>query len=92
MLLGGGELVVQAYAGVSIQAAFTGQAATARMHQLSGGQKAVVALALLFAIQNTDAQPVYVLDEVRAARTDPSAVPCLPQLVDATAVRVCALI
>eukprot|EP01062_Namystynia_karyoxenos_P016167 TRINITY_DN1588_c5_g1_i1.p1 TRINITY_DN1588_c5_g1~~TRINITY_DN1588_c5_g1_i1.p1 ORF type:complete len:1262 (+),score=578.53 TRINITY_DN1588_c5_g1_i1:119-3904(+) len=37
------------------------------MSRLSGGQKSVVALALIFAIQATDPAPFYVFDEVDAA-------------------------
>lgn len=37
------------------------------MHELSGGQKALVALALIFAIQRTDPAPFYLFDEVDAA-------------------------
>lgn len=34
------------------------------MSQLSGGQKAVVALALIFAIQRCDPAPFYLFDEI----------------------------
>jgi hypothetical protein len=34
------------------------------MQQLSGGQKALVALALIFAIQRTDPAPFYLFDEL----------------------------
>lgn len=37
------------------------------MHQLSGGQRTIVALALIFAIQRSDPAPFYLLDEVDAA-------------------------
>jgi ABC-type polar amino acid transport system ATPase subunit len=37
------------------------------MKQLSGGQKTVVALALIFAIQRCDTAPFYLFDEIDAA-------------------------
>lgn len=37
------------------------------MEQLSGGQKTVVALALIFAIQRCDPVPFYIFDEIDAA-------------------------
>ena len=51
------------------------------MKQLSGGQKTVVALALIFAIQRCDPAPFYLFDEIDAA-LDPqvntcSCMPCL---------------
>ena len=44
------------------------------MKQLSGGQKTVVALALIFAIQRCDPAPFYLFDEIDAA-LDPQASP-----------------
>ncbi|TVU26601.1 hypothetical protein EJB05_29155, partial [Eragrostis curvula] len=46
---------------------FTGNEETQSMKQLSGGQKAVVALALIFAIQKCDSAPFYLFDEIDAA-------------------------
>eukprot|EP00959_Pyramimonas_sp_CCMP1952_P439535 9201707-Pyramimonas_sp.AAC.1 len=37
------------------------------MKQLSGGQKAVVALSLIFSIQRVDPAPFYLFDEIDAA-------------------------
>ena len=37
------------------------------MKQLSGGQRTLVSLALIFAIQSVDSAPFYLLDEVDAA-------------------------
>lgn len=37
------------------------------MKQLSGGQKTVVALTLIFAIQRCDPAPFYLFDEIDAA-------------------------
>ncbi|PPD74467.1 hypothetical protein GOBAR_DD28615 [Gossypium barbadense] len=46
---------------------FTGQGETQSMKQLSGGQKTVVALTLIFAIQRCDPAPFYLFDEIDAA-------------------------
>lgn len=40
---------------------------TMSMKQLSGGQKTLVALALIFAIQRCDPAPFYLFDEIDAA-------------------------
>eukprot|EP00439_Symbiodinium_sp_Y106_P049675 s1600_g6.t1 len=54
--------------GVRIEVSFTGQAQSfLSMNQLSGGQKTVVALSLVFAIQRLEPAPFYLLDEVDAA-------------------------
>jgi len=54
--------------GVRIEVSFTGQAQSyLLMNQLSGGQKTVVALTLVFAIQRLEPAPFYLLDEVDAA-------------------------
>lgn len=37
------------------------------MQQLSGGQKSLVALTLIFAIQQCDPAPFYLFDEIDAA-------------------------
>ncbi|WMV35677.1 hypothetical protein MTR67_029062 [Solanum verrucosum] len=50
-----------------ILVSFTGQGETQSMKQLSGGQKTVVALALIFAIQRCDPAPFYLFDEIDAA-------------------------
>jgi len=44
-----------------------GSEATTVMSQLSGGQKTVVAVSLLFAIQRCDPAPFYIFDEIDAA-------------------------
>eukprot|EP00850_Spirogloea_muscicola_P012247 SM000078S22106 [mRNA] locus=s78:418815:427691:- [translate_table: standard] len=62
---GGGR--VEKYVGVKVKVSFTGQGETQSMKQLSGGQKTVVALALIFAIQRCDPAPFYLFDEIDAA-------------------------
>eukprot|EP00928_Gymnodinium_smaydae_P099583 TRINITY_DN9545_c0_g1_i1.p1 TRINITY_DN9545_c0_g1~~TRINITY_DN9545_c0_g1_i1.p1 ORF type:complete len:1202 (-),score=346.94 TRINITY_DN9545_c0_g1_i1:163-3768(-) len=60
-----GERIVQ---GVRIEASFTGQETSfLTMAQLSGGQKTVVAIALVFAIQRLEPAPFYLFDEIDAA-------------------------
>lgn len=51
---------------VQVSVAFGGHEPT-NMRLLSGGQKTLVSLALIFAIQRTDPAPFYLLDEVDAA-------------------------
>ncbi|XP_071736220.1 structural maintenance of chromosomes protein 3-like [Rutidosis leptorrhynchoides] len=58
---------VEKYIGVEVKVSFTGQGETQSMKQLSGGQKTVVALALIFAIQQCDPAPFYLFDEIDAA-------------------------
>ncbi|XP_018474869.1 structural maintenance of chromosomes protein 3-like isoform X1 [Raphanus sativus] len=58
---------VEKYDGVTVKVSFTGQGETRSMKQLSGGQKTVVALALIFAIQKCDPAPFYLFDEIDAA-------------------------
>ena len=48
------------------------------MKQLSGGQKTLVALALIFAIQRCDPAPFYLFDEIDAA-LDPQYRQAIPQ-------------
>ncbi|OAE21948.1 hypothetical protein AXG93_242s1310 [Marchantia polymorpha subsp. ruderalis] len=64
---GDGEGRVEKYVGVKVKVSFTGQGETQSMKQLSGGQKTVVALTLIFAIQRCDPAPFYLFDEIDAA-------------------------
>jgi len=54
--------------GVRIEVSFTGQSTSfLTMPQLSGGQKTVVAISLIFAIQRLEPAPFYLFDEIDAA-------------------------
>ncbi|KAJ2614036.1 Structural maintenance of chromosomes protein 3 [Coemansia sp. RSA 1365] len=58
---------VENYVGVSIRVSFNSKSDEGlRMRQLSGGQKSLVALALIFAIQRCDPAPFYLFDEIDA--------------------------
>ncbi|KAF9944186.1 Structural maintenance of chromosomes protein 3, partial [Modicella reniformis] len=55
------------YTGVMIQVSFNSKMDEGlRMQQLSGGQKSLVALTLIFAIQQCDPAPFYLFDEIDA--------------------------
>ncbi|KAL7744092.1 hypothetical protein ACLKA6_009078 [Drosophila palustris] len=57
-----------AFTGIGIRVSFTGIDAEMReMNQLSGGQKSLVALALIFSIQKCDPAPFYLFDEIDQA-------------------------
>lgn len=58
---------VDSFQGVQIRVAFAGSGQQYQMKQLSGGQKAIVALALVFAIQRCDPAPFYLFDEIDQA-------------------------
>jgi structural maintenance of chromosome 3 (chondroitin sulfate proteoglycan 6) len=54
--------------GVKVEISFTGQSTSfLSMAQLSGGQKTVVAISLIFAIQRLEPAPFYLFDEIDAA-------------------------
>ncbi|KAF4709865.1 hypothetical protein FOZ63_010829, partial [Perkinsus olseni] len=56
------------YAGVSVEVTFSSSAGHMRkMHELSGSQKSVVAVALLFAVLRSEQPPLYLLDEIDSA-------------------------
>ena len=53
---------------LTLQVSFTGHnSETKEMQQLSGGQKSLVALTLIFAIQKCDPAPFYLFDEIDQA-------------------------
>ena len=59
---------LEAASGLSTSVSFSGDSAAMKnMEQLSGGQKTVVALAFILAIQKCDPAPFYLFDEVDAA-------------------------
>ncbi|VDP23805.1 unnamed protein product [Soboliphyme baturini] len=58
---------VDQFTGVGIKVTFSGTDETKDMQQLSGGQKSLVALALIFSIQKCDPAPFYLFDEIDAA-------------------------
>lgn len=60
-------LLYYTFDGAVLQVSFSGHGETQSMKQLSGGQKTVVALALIFAIQRCDPAPFYLFDEIDAA-------------------------
>ncbi|XP_018569420.1 structural maintenance of chromosomes protein 3 [Anoplophora glabripennis] len=56
------------FTGIGIKISFTeADAEMKEMNQLSGGQKSLVALALIFAIQKCDPAPFYLFDEIDQA-------------------------
>lgn len=58
---------VSLYRGIGIKVRFSKVGENFMMSQLSGGQKALVALALIFAIQRCDPAPFYIFDELDQA-------------------------
>ena len=58
---------ISTFRGVQVRVSFSGAGQTFEMRQLSGGQKALVALALIFAIQRCDPAPFYLFDEIDQA-------------------------
>lgn len=56
------------YTGVAINVSFKSESGTIhQISQLSGGQKSLVALAIIFSIQQCDPAPFYLFDEIDAA-------------------------
>lgn len=56
------------FSGIGIKISFTeSDSEMKEMNQLSGGQKSLVALALIFAIQKCDPAPFYLFDEIDQA-------------------------
>jgi len=60
-------LAISTFQGVQVRVSFSGAGQQYQMNQLSGGQKALVALALIFAIQRCDPAPFYLFDEIDQA-------------------------
>ena len=58
---------VSLYRGIGVKVRFAQEEQNYLMSQLSGGQKALVALALIFAIQRCDPAPFYLFDELDQA-------------------------
>lgn len=58
---------METFTGVQIKVNFRGEGESYLMSQLSGGQKALVALAFIFAIQRCDPAPFYLFDEIDQA-------------------------
>jgi structural maintenance of chromosome 3 (chondroitin sulfate proteoglycan 6) len=58
---------MSSYRGVQVKVSFTESSPQFEMNQLSGGQKALVALAFIFAIQRCDPAPFYLFDEIDQA-------------------------
>ncbi len=63
----GGDQLISSLGGVGIQCQFTGDETRKDMNILSGGQKSLVALTLIFAIQRCDSAAFYLFDEIDAA-------------------------
>jgi len=61
------SMSVATFQGVQVRVSFSGTGQQYEMRQLSGGQKALVALALIFAIQRCDPAPFYLFDEIDQA-------------------------
>ena len=62
------QTAVENYCGVAIAVSFNSKHdEQQRIQQLSGGQKSLCALALVFAIQQCDSAPFYLFDEIDAA-------------------------
>ncbi|KNH06679.1 adaptor complex protein (AP) 3 delta subunit 1 [Perkinsela sp. CCAP 1560/4] len=58
---------VDSYSGIQIKVCFGIGLPVSDLNQLSGGQRSLVALALIFAIQRCDPAPFYLFDEIDAA-------------------------
>lgn len=64
----GSANTIELLVGISIEVSFSGKSnETREIQQLSGGQKSLVALTLIFAIQKCDPAPFYLFDEIDQA-------------------------
>uniref|UniRef100_A0A7S2ANS6 RecF/RecN/SMC N-terminal domain-containing protein n=1 Tax=Octactis speculum TaxID=3111310 RepID=A0A7S2ANS6_9STRA len=61
------RMTVSDFEGVQVKVSFTPGGEVFLMSQLSGGQKAIVALSIVFAIQRCDPAPFYLFDELDQA-------------------------
>ena len=61
---------VESFSGVGVKVTFSGEGETSMTKRLSGGQKDIVALALILSIQRCDPGPFYLFDELDAALDD----------------------
>ena len=61
------SVTLSVFHGVQVRVTFSATGQQFDMQQLSGGQKALVALALIFAIQRCDPAPFYLFDEIDQA-------------------------
>ena len=61
------SMTLSVFHGVQVRVTFSATGQQFDMQQLSGGQKALVALALIFAIQRCDPAPFYLFDEIDQA-------------------------
>ena len=52
---------------ISILVSFDGRESTRKWNEFSGGQKTVIAVCLLMALQKCEPSPFYILDEIDAA-------------------------
>eukprot|EP01103_Thecamoeba_quadrilineata_P008850 TRINITY_DN1856_c0_g1_i1.p1 TRINITY_DN1856_c0_g1~~TRINITY_DN1856_c0_g1_i1.p1 ORF type:complete len:595 (-),score=158.67 TRINITY_DN1856_c0_g1_i1:24-1808(-) len=64
---GEGSSKIRQYTGIAIKVSFNGDENVRLIQELSGGQKSLVALTLIFAIQRCDPAPFYLFDEIDAA-------------------------
>ncbi|KAG1671785.1 hypothetical protein FOA52_000162 [Chlamydomonas sp. UWO 241] len=64
---GSGSGTAGKYSGVKVRISFTKGGETMSLKQLSGGQRTLVAMSLIFAIQRCDPAPFYLFDEIDAA-------------------------
>ena len=64
---GGSTQRIENYVGISVLVSFNSKTDEGvLMQQLSGGQKSLLALALIFSIQKCDPAPFYLFDEIDA--------------------------
>mmetsp|Transcript_23269 Transcript_23269/g.34155 ORF Transcript_23269/g.34155 Transcript_23269/m.34155 type:complete len:1343 (-) Transcript_23269:210-4238(-) len=61
------QLSISSFLGVQVKVCFSESGQQFEMQQLSGGQKALVAIAIIFAIQRCDPAPFYLFDEIDQA-------------------------